>query len=156
MPVPLLTSYAWGIEFPPSLDLEKNASFPDSLPADFSLFHSMVLHTFSKKERILKRADFVNLNRSGERHHSRHFIVILKKNGLNLARLGITVSKKTGNAVKRNRTKRLIREFFRLNKSLFPQGYDIIVIAKKDASYLDLRRAGKELAEILLVEKLHA
>lgn len=116
----------------------------------------MGLSTFSKKERILKRPDFVNLNRSGERHHTRHFIFILKKNGLGIARLGITVSKKTGNAVKRNRTKRLIRESFRLNKSLFPQGYDIVVIAKKDAGYLDLRRTGEELAEILLDEKLRA
>ncbi|MBW2169268.1 MAG: ribonuclease P protein component, partial [Deltaproteobacteria bacterium] len=73
---------------------------------------------------MLNRADFVNLNRSGQRHHTKHFIVILKENGLGITRLGLTVSRKTGNAVKRNRVKRLIREFFRLNDTYFPQGYD--------------------------------
>ncbi len=104
----------------------------------------------TKKERLLNRTDFVNLNRSGKRYHTRHFLVILKKSGLGITRLGVTVSKKTGNAVKRNRTKRLIREFFRLNKAYLPQGYDIVVAAKKDASYLDLRKTKKELAEIFI------
>lgn len=104
----------------------------------------------TKKERLLNRTDFVNLNRSGKRYHTRHFLVILKKRGLGITRLGVTVSKKTGNAVKRNRTKRLIREFFRLNKAYLPQGYDIVVAAKKDASYLDLRKTKKELAEIFI------
>jgi ribonuclease P protein component len=104
----------------------------------------------TKKERLLNRTDFVNLNRSGKRYHTRHFLVIFKKNGLGITRLGVTVSKKTGNAVKRNRTKRLIREFFRLNKAYLPQGYDIVVAAKKDASYLDLRKTKKELAEIFI------
>ena len=104
----------------------------------------------TKKERLLNRTDFVNLNRSGKRYHTRHFLVIFKKNGLGITRLGVTVSKKTGNAVKRNRTKRLIREFFRLNKAYLPQGYDIVVAAKKGASYLDLRKTKKELVEIFI------
>lgn len=106
--------------------------------------------TFPKKQRLLNRADFVNLNRSGKRYHTRHFLVILEQNGLGITRLGVTVSKKAGNAVKRNKTKRLIREFFRLNKSCLPQGYDIVIAAKKDASYLDLRKTKEELAEIFV------
>lgn len=109
---------------------------------------------FSKKERLLNRTDFVNLNRSGRRYHTDHFLVILKHNGLGITRLGVTVSKKAGNAVKRNRTKRLIREFFRLNKSYLPQGYDIVVAAKKDASYLDLRKTKEELTEIFIGKNL--
>jgi len=103
--------------------------------------------------RLLNRPGFVNLNRSGERYNSKHFTVILKRNGLGITRLGVTVTRKAGNAVKRNRIKRLIREFFRLNKSLFPQGYDIVIAAKKDASYLDLRKTREELAEIIFDKK---
>ena len=99
--------------------------------------------------------DFVNLNRSGKRCHTRHFVVITKQNGLSITRLGVTVSKKAGNAVKRNRIKRLIRETFRLNNSKIPQGYDIVVTAKKDASYLDLRKAEEELGDIGFQKKLH-
>jgi ribonuclease P protein component len=54
-----------------------------------------------------------------------------------------------GNAVRRNRIKRLIREFFRLHKAHFSQGYDIVIIAKKDASYLDLGRVEEELGKIV-------
>jgi ribonuclease P protein component len=102
----------------------------------------------------LDRADFVNLNRSGKRYHTRHFVVIGKQNGLSITRLGVTVSKKAGNAVKRNRIKRLIREFFRLNTSQIPQGCDIVVAAKKDASYLDLWKVKEELGEVFFKKEL--
>ncbi len=89
--------------------------------------------------------DFVNLNRSGKRLHTNYFTIIFKQNRLGVTRLGITVSKKTGNAVRRNRVKRLIREFFRLNKSFFQPGYDLVITAKKDASHLDLWKIKEEL-----------
>ena len=104
--------------------------------------------SFPKDEKILNRADFVKLNRSGKRLYTKHFTLILKLNGQGVTRLGVTVSKKTGNAVKRNRVKRLIREFFRLNKANFPQGYDIVIIAKKDAGYLDLWKIEEEIGII--------
>jgi ribonuclease P protein component len=109
-----------------------------------------------KHEKLLNRADFVKLNRSGQRHQTTHFTVILKQNGLNITRLGVTVRKNVGNAVKRNRTKRLIREIFRLNKSEFPQGYDIVTIAKKDVSYLDLWSIKEELGEIVFNKTFRA
>lgn len=114
--------------------------FPPGIKGAFS---------FPKDERLLRRVDFVNVNRSGKHCHMRHFIAIAGKNELGTTRLGITASKKVGNAIRRNRAKRLIREFYRLNKARLPKGYDIVVIAKKGAGYLNLRKAEKELEEII-------
>jgi ribonuclease P protein component len=109
--------------------------------------------SFLKKERLLNRKDFVNLNRSGKRYRTAHFTVIFKQNGLGITRLGIIVSKKTGNAVKRNRVKRLIREFFRLSKDYLPQGYDLIIVANKGAYGLNFWNLKEELGEIILDKK---
>ena len=98
----------------------------------------------------MNRADFVNVNLSGNRHHTKHFIIMYKEHGLGITRLGVTVSKKAGNAVRRNRIKRLLREFFRLHAAHIPQGRDIVIAAKKDASDLDLRKIEEELGTIVL------
>jgi ribonuclease P protein component len=105
--------------------------------------------SFLKPERLLKRSDFVKLNRAGKRFHATHFVVIAKKNGLDMTRMGVTVGKKVGNAVIRNRTKRLMREFFRLNKPRLPVGYDFVFVAKKDAGHLDYRKTKDELESIV-------
>ena len=105
--------------------------------------------SFLKKERLLNRKDFVNLNRLGKRYHTAHFNILFRENGLGITRLGITASKKIGNSVKRNGIKRFIREFFRCNKAHFPQGYDIVVVAKKGACNLDFRSVAEELGQFV-------
>ena len=112
----------------------------------------MVSFSFPKSERLLNRRDFVNLNKAGERHHSAHFTLIILRNRLGITRLGITASKKTGHAVKRNRAKRLIREYFRLHKHQFPQGYDMVIVAKKGASDLEYREVKEELGHLILAK----
>ena len=108
---------------------------------------------FPKDERLLNRKDFVNLNRLGKRYRAKHFTVIFKENGLGISRLGITVSKKIGNAVKRNRVKRHIREFFRTNKNRFPNGFDVVIIANRGADDLMYLKIKEELGEIILDKK---
>ena len=102
----------------------------------------------------MNRKDFVNLNRLGKRRYTAHFVIIFRKNNLGITRLGITASKKTGNSVKRNRIKRLIREFYRLHKASFPKGYDIIIATKKSAKTLDYWSLREELGPAILAKKL--
>ena len=47
------------------------------------------------------------------------------------------MTKKVGTAVQRNRVKRVVREVFRRNRSLFPAGFDVVFIAKRDAAGVD-------------------
>ena len=63
-------------------------------------------------------------------------------------RLGVVASKKTGGAVVRNRSKRLLREAFRLRNELFPAGIDLVIIAKPGASDLSLDAVILEVAGV--------
>lgn len=90
----------------------------------------MERRTFGKEERIRKKKDYLAVYQQGVRSHSRHFTVIAHRNPSGKRRFGITVGKKVGNAVKRNRLKRLLREFFRLNKEQFPPARDLVITAR--------------------------
>lgn len=52
-------------------------------------------------------------------------------------RLGITITRKIGNAVTRNRIKRLVREVFRRNRSRLPSGLDLVWVAKRQAAEVE-------------------
>jgi ribonuclease P protein component len=89
----------------------------------------------SKEMRIRKRAEFVAVQSDGKKLHGRHVLVLAKKRNdpETSGRLGITVTKKVGNAVVRNRIKRLVREWMRLH-GWVPTGWDIVVVAKDSAA----------------------
>lgn len=74
----------------------------------------------------------------------RHFIVFVSPRasgsgqgpiGVPPTRLGITVTRKIGNAVVRNRIKRLVREVFRQNRTRLPEGLDLVWVAKQQAAH---------------------
>jgi len=89
--------------------------------------------TFTKDDRLLKRSDFLHLSNRGKRIYNRKFIAYICKNDLNHCRLGLTVTRKVGKAVKRNRIKRLAREYFRQNRHIFRDHWDISLIAKRES-----------------------
>ncbi len=96
----------------------------------------MRVFTFSKSERLLKRSEYLELFKQGKKEHNKHFIINYTNQHLNKTRLGITVSRKVGGAVTRNRLKRLVREYFRLNKHRLSGSSDINLIIKREASNL--------------------
>ena len=104
---------------------------------------------FPKSARLRKRPEFVNLSRTGKKFHSPNFIVISKSNERGESRLGITVSSKVGNALVRNRIKRLVREFFRRRRHQWVPGSDMVVIARKGAATLSSALMQKELEKSL-------
>ena len=89
--------------------------------------------TFTKNDRLLKRADFLRLSKSGKKVQNRQFIAYICKNECGRCRIGLTVTRKVGNAAKRNRIKRLAREYFRQNRHIFRDHWDISLIAKKES-----------------------
>jgi len=84
-------------------------------------------------------------------------VLYAKKNRLEGNRIGITVSKKLGGAVVRNRVRRRLREVYRLHEGRFLTGYDIVVVARSravDASFQDLCAAYLSAAEKIGILRL--
>ena len=107
------------------------------------------MHFFFKKaDRILKRREFTELSKTGRRIQNEHFIAYFSPGRHNCSRLGVTVTKKVGPAVKRNRIKRLVREFFRLNRHWLSGKWDINIIAKVGVGGLSSEQAHQSLQNI--------
>lgn len=79
---------------------------------------------------LRKSGEFNRVYRRGKRLHGQGFSLIYAKNCLEYNRLGISVPKKTGRAVDRNRIKRIIRESFRLHRNSFPEKSDIVLTVR--------------------------
>ena len=69
-----------------------------------------------------------------------YLVLYARKNRTNTNRVGITVSKKLGHAVVRNRVRRRIREIYRLNEEKFQPGWDIVIVARSKAVDADFQR----------------
>ena len=111
---------------------------------------------FSKNDRIRKRPEFLHLASSGEKIQDRHFIVVFQPNRDGRTRLGITVTKKVGPAVTRNRIKRTLREFFRLNRHQLQGHWDLNIIAKRGAAAIDTGQAQASLTRLFDRISTHA
>ncbi|MFO7559684.1 MAG: ribonuclease P protein component [Desulfobacterales bacterium] len=105
-------------------------------------------YQFKKAERILKRTEFVNLSKNGQKLKNEHFIAAVGPGGSETTRLGITVTKKIGCAVIRNRIKRFIREYFRLNRHRISGKWDINIIARKRVFAISSKQAFFSLEKI--------
>ena len=108
---------------------------------------------FPRSVRLRKRRDFVAVQSAGRKLGGKHFVVLVASGD---GRLGITVSKKVGNAVTRNRVKRFVREFVRTaaaaGRTWSLAGRDVVVVARPSAATLgfagiaaDLTRLGERL-----------
>lgn len=95
--------------------------------------------SFSCRERLRKTADFNRVYSNGRRVAHSSLVLIFDASPTELTRLGLSVGKRIGGAVVRNRVKRLLREAFRLNKYRLKKGYDILLVARKGVEDLTFR-----------------
>ena len=109
--------------------------------------------TFPKAARLLARREFLSLQQRGKKLHGPHFLVIIAPGRTQRSRLGITTSRRFGQAVIRNRMKRLLREFFRVRQHTLLPAIDIIVVPKAGAHQLSPLQIAGELEGLLSLTK---
>src|SRR5438445_7344334 len=90
----------------------------------------MLMFEFPKSCRLRKRLEYLALSQRATVFKGDVLSIYWQRTKLPITRLGITVTKKYGNAVERNRFKRLVKESFRLCRHLIPTGIDCCVRPK--------------------------
>ena len=103
---------------------------------------------FQKNRRIRRKQDFQKVIRNKKKAYSKNTIITYAKNDVGFARIGISVSKKCGNAVKRNKIKRTIREIFRNSDFMKKTSIDVIVSMKRGRDISEKNVLAKELETI--------
>jgi ribonuclease P protein component len=113
----------------------------------------------AKRGRLSRSAEFERVYRQGRSHANRFLVLYAFPRGEEEEpRVGLSVSRKVGGAVDRNRVKRLLREAFDARSEELPAGHDVVVVARPDARELAEREGLDGIARALeeLVEKVGA
>ena len=97
--------------------------------------------------KIKKSKDFSLIYNKSQKMHTKYAIIFIKENVNNEQRCGFVASKKTGNAVQRNRIKRIFKEFVKIHKDKFKENTDYVFVGKsilkdnlKNLKYKDIER----------------
>lgn len=98
---------------------------------------------------IKENRDFKRIYAKGKSCVGRCVVVYLLRNRLGYNRMGITVSKKLGGAVQRNRVKRIIREAYRQMESGIAQGYDFVIVSRSRSVKAKMQDIRAELSRVL-------
>lgn len=108
-----------------------------------------------KEFRIKKNKEFQLVFKKGQSFANRQFVIYkLEKEEQGHFRIGLSVSKKIGNAVVRNQVKRYVRQAFHDFESQLENSFDYVIIARKPVSDMDYEEIKKSLQHILKIAKV--
>lgn len=103
---------------------------------------------FPSSCRLRHSREYTQIWRQGRRCHTTHLLVIAASGRVGV-RLGISVGRKVGNAVCRNRIKRWLREYFRTRRAMLTTGVDLSVVVKPGAAQLSHAEIDQQLQDAL-------
>ncbi|KOP79848.1 ribonuclease P protein component [Lysinibacillus sp. FJAT-14745] len=108
-----------------------------------------------KRQRVKKNDDFQKVFKKGKSFANRQFVVyFLEKEGQTEFRVGLSVSKKLGNAVTRNQIKRYIRQSIHELKDELKSNMDYVIIARQPAATMDFHEVKQGLQHVLRIAKV--
>ena len=108
-----------------------------------------------KSFRVKREKDFKAIFKDGTSFANRKFVVYQLENQQNHFRVGLSVSKKLGNAVTRNQIKRRIRDILQSVKGRLVEHVDFVVIARKGVETLEYAEMEKNLLHVLKLSKIY-
>ena len=97
---------------------------------------------------LKKTEEFQKVYHKGKSYANRILVMYVLPNESEINRLGISISKKIGNSVKRHHLARLIRENMRLSEEMLNHGFDIVVVARSGAKNADYHQIGSALRHL--------
>jgi len=109
---------------------------------------------FCKKQRVLKNKDFKSVLNNNIRVSDGILTVFVSSNGLGYSRLGVSISKFCGNAVIRNRMKRLVREAFRQSQEVIADDFDYVVMLSTRAGKGEDSKSPAEIIKQMRLEQV--
>ena len=102
-----------------------------------------------KREIVRKSQDFTRILETKKRIHNKFYSIYYNDNSLNITRFGLSVGKKVGNAVTRNKIKRQLKNIIDKNKNLFKNNTDYIIIVRREILDCDFKEKEKQLLNLL-------
>jgi ribonuclease P protein component len=105
---------------------------------------------------LRKQKDFNRVYKKGKSRGSKYVVVLYRKNDLGYTRTAFVSSKKVGNSVERNRSRRLMKESYYSFSDKIKKGYDIVFVARNSINGADMKEVQRSLYGTMKVCSLFA